>query len=58
MLASEIKTPSTWTLSRKQDTWGDTNSPVLQPPSWRDRAILSATEPCVRDRTDRREDGT
>lgn len=48
MLASEIKTPSTWTLSRKHDTCGDTNRPVLKPPSWRDRAILRATDPCVR----------
>ena len=48
MLASDIKTPSTCTLSRKHDTCGETNSPVLKPPSWRDRAILSATEPCAR----------
>lgn len=48
MLASEINAPSTCTLSRKHDTWGDTNSPVFRPPSWRDRAILSATDPCSR----------
>lgn len=46
MLASDMRFPSTCILSRKHDTWGETNRPVFRPPNWRDRAILNATDPC------------
>ena len=43
---SAIISPFTSILSRKQDTCGETKSPVLIPPSCSDRAILRATDPC------------
>lgn len=44
--SSDINSPLTCILSRKQDTCGETNRPVFFPPNCSDFAILKATEPC------------